>query len=113
VDDLIKPKRYEGRPFLRLVDSYILDAIGQLTDDQRDSLRRMEPKLQATFNLAGTWQQIVEAQLDILPSVPERIREFWAGYLEHERKLGHSVHPNEFAALFVLQNFPSITGDAH
>jgi hypothetical protein len=68
----------------------------------------METKLQKTFNSVGTWQKIVEEQMDFIPTIPESIRGFWAGYLEHEKLLGNSVCPNEFVVSFVSQNFPDI-----
>jgi hypothetical protein len=36
--------RYDGNPFLRLLDCCILDAIGELGGDQRETLAVLEPK---------------------------------------------------------------------
>ena len=35
--------RYEGKPFIRLVDCYVLDAIGHLDDAQEAQLIEMTP----------------------------------------------------------------------
>jgi hypothetical protein len=75
----ISPERYAGRPFLRLLDCYVLDTISQLDTDQSGALKDMETKLQKTFDSTGTWQQIEEEQMDFMPTVPEKIRAFWAG----------------------------------
>ena len=37
--------RYAGKPFLRLLECYVLAAIGELSDEQQATLRAMEPKL--------------------------------------------------------------------
>lgn len=42
--------RYEGRPLLRLVDCFVLDAIDQLDDAQRATLEALEPRLAKTFD---------------------------------------------------------------
>jgi len=46
-------KRYAGKPFLRLLDSYVLDAIGHLDADSAAALIRLEPKFHAAFNATG------------------------------------------------------------
>jgi hypothetical protein len=103
--------RYEGRPFLRLLDCYILAVIGELDAAQQDGLTQMQPKLQKTFNSSGTWIEIVEEQMDFMPTVPEKIREFWRGYREHVRGLGREAPPVEFVRHFVEQNFPHMLSD--
>ena len=37
--------RYEERPLTRLLECYVLAAIDQLDDGQRDTLQRTEPTL--------------------------------------------------------------------
>jgi len=51
--------RYAGKPFLRLIECYILGRIGELDGKQGAVLEGMTPKLRATYNRAGTWQNIV------------------------------------------------------
>ena len=100
--------RYDGKPFLRLLDSYVLDAIGQLTDGQREGLAVMEPKLNAVYNSSGSWQEMVRTQMDLPPSFPESIRKMWVGYLDAAKTQGLSVHPHEFVEQFVDENFPEV-----
>ena len=48
------PDRYEGRPFLKLVDSFVLDCMGELDASQAFLLDQMLPTLQATFDHRGS-----------------------------------------------------------
>jgi hypothetical protein len=94
----------------------VLDAIGQLEDAQRAALEEMEPWLAKTFASSGTWQEIVARQMEFSEQVPDKIRGFWLGYLDHAKALNRSVHPSEFVAEFIGQNFPDIappTLDVH
>lgn len=90
--------RHEGKPFLRLLDCYVLDAIGQLEDAQRAPLEKMEPWLEKTFASSGTWRQIVAQQMEFSEEVPDKIRHVWLGYLERASAQNRSVQPAEFVA---------------
>ncbi len=98
--------RYDGRPFLRLVDSYFLDVIGQLGDAGRLGLERIEPKLREVYNCPGSWQEIVREQLDFDVGIDDQVRIIWSGYLAAASAAGRSVSPNEFVEEFVSVNFP-------
>ena len=97
--------RYQSRPFLRLLDSYILDAIGQLGDEPRKGLETMQPRFAKIFGIDQPWQEIVRAQMELPDSLPEQIRMIWAGYLLHAQQQGQPVSPNEFVEQFVNENF--------
>ncbi len=98
--------RYVGKPFLRLLECYVLNAIGKLEADQVEALRRMEPKLGETYGMKGTWQQIVSAQMALPESLSGKIRTLWEGQLDIATTRGFAITPNEFAMAFVDQNFP-------
>jgi hypothetical protein len=97
--------RYEGRPFLRFLDCYVLDAIGALEDSQRRALEAIEPKLAASFNSTGTWQQMVAAQMEFPDSLPGKIRRIWENGTAKAIQLGYTVDPKEFTQQFVDTNF--------
>ena len=69
------PERYDGKPFLRLIDCYVLDSIGELDSGPRKTLRAMEPTLQAVYKRSGTWQEIVRSQVQ-LPSAQDVLAEW-------------------------------------
>ncbi|MFZ6647106.1 hypothetical protein ACO0LO_15385 [Undibacterium sp. TJN25] len=100
--------RYEGKPFLRLLECYILSAIGHLDEGQRAALQAMEPKLAGVYQTGGTWLEIVGDQMDFPETLPQKIREIWESNLAKARQSGMPVDPTEFAMAFVDQNFPDI-----
>lgn len=100
--------RYDGRPFLRLLDSYVLDAIGQLANEQQESLIAIQPTLAQLYGMSGTWQQIVAAQMDFPASFREDVQRIWGSYLESAKWQMLSVDPNEFVERFIEENFPDV-----
>lgn len=100
--------RYKAQPFLLLMDCYVLDAIGQLSPQQRAGLEKLEPKLQETFGVAGRWREVVEAQMGFMPTVALQIEMAWAAYQEHESSAGRNSSAGDFVRGFVAQNFPAL-----
>jgi hypothetical protein len=98
--------RYTGKPFLRLLECYVLNCIDQLDDSQRATLVKMEPKLSGVYKMNGSWLDIVNAQMEFPESLPGQIKDIWSKYLDQAKAQGMSVDPNEFAMSFVDQNFP-------
>ena len=96
--------RYEGRPFLRLIECLALDAIGALDDEQRATLEAMAPRLAETLGQQGTWQQIVAAQMHWGEGIEDAIREVWTRNSELARSEGIELTPDEFAMLFADAN---------
>lgn len=97
--------RYAGKPFLRLLECYVLSAIGQLDTQQEESLRRMEPKLANLYGTQGSWAEIVSAQMDFPATLPGQIKDIWEKGVLQARHQGLAVDPNEFAMAFVDKNF--------
>lgn len=98
-------ERYAGRPFLRLVDAYLLKCIGHLAEPQAASIRQMAPKLAATFGSSETqWERIVERQLGYSPEVVGKIQALWAGYREQADREGVPAEPAVFVYRFVTDN---------
>jgi hypothetical protein len=100
-------ERYENKPFLRLLECYVLFAIEQLDDQQQSTLRLMEPKLQSVYGTTGSWLEIVNVQMNFPDSFPDRIREIWNKNLAKFHESRTPVDPNKFAIEFVDQNFPA------
>lgn len=107
----IDSDRYKDRPLLRLLDCYILDAIGQLPAQQEEALKRLEPGLQEAFGSQGGWREIVEEHVGFLPSAAMQMEIVWAGYQEMQKEQGGEIVPAEFVRGFVAQNFPSLVED--
>lgn len=97
--------RYSGKPLLRLIECYVLDAAGQLDGQQRATLEAMEPKLHALYKSVGSWRQIVAEQMSLDESFDKQIRNFWQGYSSDALARGVAADANQFAMSFVDQNF--------
>jgi hypothetical protein len=103
--------RYQASPFLLLLDCYVLDAIGELAQQQREALEKLEPKLHATFGCGGSWREVVETQLGLMPTVAFDMEMAWAAYQEAMASAGGTSSAGEFVREFVAQNFPALLGD--
>ena len=99
--------RYEGKPLLRLLECYVLNAMGELTDDHRSALEKMQPMLLKIFGKTGTWDQIIAAEMEFPPTLPSRIKELWHKNMARISEVkGAMLDPEDFARLFVDENFP-------
>jgi hypothetical protein len=73
---------------LRLVECYVLDAIGKLGEQQARQLQDMTQRLRDVYDAEGSRQQIVAAQLAFPPDAAERLREMWAAAPADADRLG-------------------------
>jgi hypothetical protein len=96
--------RYEGKPLLRLLECYVLWAMGKLDDEQAKKLSEMEPKLQQVFKHHGNWREIVSAAVALPPNAPELIRAKWEENCKLEPRHPAILTPQEFAEAFVDTN---------
>jgi hypothetical protein len=89
--------RYDQRPFLRLLESYVLHALGALTEADRADLDAMTPKLQETFGRTGTWLEIVAAEMHFPVDCPATILLNWEANKKRASERGLRLHPQQFA----------------
>ena len=100
-------ERYEGKPFLRLLDSYILDTIGALDEANRKWLVEAEPYHREIFGAKGSWREIVETRMRFPEGMDATIREVWdKGRVRFREETGEDPDPVQFTMMFVDQNFP-------
>lgn len=74
--------RYDGKPLLRLLELYVLNAIGDLPQQVRQTLEKMAPKLQAIYGGNGKWHEAVAAAIHMPADMPTAIEDVWAKNLE-------------------------------
>jgi hypothetical protein len=102
----VDASRYEGKPFLRLLDAYVLWAIGALDDDTAARLKRMTPKLQETFKKPGaTWFEIVEGEMDFPETLPATLSSSWEKNARIAAERNEILDPVAFAHRTVDENF--------
>lgn len=78
---LTDPKRYQGKPLLRLLECYVLHAIGELTESQQRALREITPRLRELHGGVGEWPGLVEHAAGLSSELPEKIRALWQSNL--------------------------------
>ena len=96
--------RYDGKPLLRLLELYVLMAIDELPQADRQTLERMAPKLRAMYGGDGEWHEAVAAALRMPADMPAAIRDMWTRNLEIARANGVTLPPQMFAQMFVDEN---------
>lgn len=100
--------RYDGKPFLRLLDSYVLAAIGALDQANADWLTQAEPYFRETFGGAGTWREIVAGRMQFPAGMEAAIVNVWeTGRAQFLEQTGEEPDAVQFAHTFVDTNFPN------
>ena len=70
--------RYVDKPFLRLVDSYVLWSMHFLDEASEQRLEAMESKLNDTLAREGRrWFELVEDEMRLTPKARTKTREAW------------------------------------
>jgi hypothetical protein len=99
--------RYTGKPFLELLDSYVLDAIGHLDAARDAALTAREPDFRSTFGGEGDWRALVVQRMQFPDGMAGAIRELWEkGSAKFAAAQGYQPDPREFTRTFVDTNFP-------
>jgi len=96
--------RYAGKPFLRLIDCFVLKCIGELDASQESLLQQMAPKFQETFGISGTWDEIVSTQMNFPPEIETAIRNLWDKNQVIAMENGVTLTPKQFVEMFVRDN---------
>ena len=95
---------YESKPFLRLLEFYVLKAIDELPDSDRKKLELLEPKLQSVYRATGTWDQVIAKVMKFDQQMPAMIRATWIKNREASNKAGSLLSSQEFARVFAKLN---------
>jgi len=96
--------RYIGKPLLRILECYVLWAIGELGEQEERILQEMEPNLRKTFNQPGEWRDIVASVMELPKDMPELIRSCWAKNQEIAKQHNTTLTGQQFAETFVDNN---------
>jgi hypothetical protein len=95
--------------FRKLVDCYVMNAIGALDTSTAMLLQQMTPRLQEIYDHQGSWDEIVRHVLDLPVGIESRILELWNANKEKAASVGVTLSPKEFAVAFVDKH---ITGQS-
>ena len=89
---------------LRLLECYVLWAIGKLEIKDEETLCQMEPKLRQVFKQEGDWREIVPRVMSLPPNMPDLIRAKWDENLEIAKQRSATLSPQQFAEMFIDAN---------
>jgi hypothetical protein len=72
---MVSNPRYDGKPLLRLLDLYVLRAIGELPPDQEDGLKSMAPQVASSVRRRRTkaalgWGEMAAKAPDVHAAAP-------------------------------------------
>lgn len=104
-----KSERYRDRRFLRLLECYVLRAIGALSAEQARALELMTPKLRQVYRTDGEWFEIIEHVMDFPSDLPRKIVAVWEKNKQLAAQNGTQLEADSFAVMFVDANFPVST----
>ncbi len=97
--------RYDGKPLLRMLEFYVLSAIGELSQAEESTLVGMAPKLHALYGGGGAWHEAIAASMKMPPDMPSAIQRAWANNCEIAKANNLTLTPQRFAEMFVDENF--------
>jgi hypothetical protein len=100
-------KRYEDQPLLRLLECYVLWAIGALSEAEAATMRKMTAKLNQIYQSDGDWTDALAKAMDLPPNMPELIRGIWIKNQQIARANDTSLTPQQFSKMFVDDNWRS------
>src|SRR3974390_2361459 len=94
-------QRYAGKPFLRLLECFVLSAVGELTPEDAKKLLAMTPKLRDLYKRQGSWQEIIAGEMDLPADLPQHIKALWSENKQRAENSGMELPAEEFARSFV------------
>jgi hypothetical protein len=90
--------RYDERPLLRLIECYVLDAIGELDDADRRRLESVALNIgRALDSTADTWQGAIADTFELPPAYPDSLRDDWASNRAAAAAAGAELTSQAFA----------------
>ena len=93
--------RYKEDPFLRLVELYVLRAIGKLGYKEELAMIKLTPELQSIYDHQGQWFEIVEYVMEFPKGAANEITSEWKRALKQNK----SLQPEDFARSFTDELF--------
>ncbi len=101
---VIDTERYAGKPLLRLLELYVIWAVGLLPDEDAKRLTAMAPKLTDTFGGDGSWQDALAVTMQMPENMPDLIRDMWAKNQAIAASQNSTLDVQAFAEMFVDRN---------
>lgn len=97
--------RYQGKPLLRLLECYVLSAIGELPDADEHNLANMTPKLQQAYGAQGNWREIIAQVMQFPANMDSELQRMWIHNQHLAAQNGEGLLAEDFARLVAEDNF--------
>ena len=94
--------RYHGKPLIIVLENYVLHCVGALEPERYQVMQEL---VQRTFGGGADWKQTIRGVLHLEDGLDEHLRTMWRRNQEIAAANGAVLHPAEFAAMIVDQNF--------
>jgi hypothetical protein len=98
--------RYDGKPFLKFLEFYVLWAIGELPAADAETMLAMTPQLEQTYGALGRWPDVIAKAMSFPPGMASAIRATWAKNTQIAARANTTLSPEAFARMFVDSNIP-------
>jgi hypothetical protein len=90
--------RYEGKPLLKLIESYALAVIGELPEGSDDAVRLVVQRVWECDD--EDWMSTLRRELAWGTAIDDTIRENWLAYRKAAKSAGVANSALEFAKIF-------------
>jgi len=97
-------ERYKDKPFLLMLEAYVLDAIGELPGPMEQFTKTVSGKV---FG-GGDWRKRLREEVGLDKSLNEQLKQLWKENLKIAQEKGAVLVPQEFAQALVEANFSQI-----
>jgi hypothetical protein len=97
-------ERYKDKPFLLMLESYVMDAIGQLPPAMEQLTKSMSRKL---FG-AGDWRTRLREEVGFDKSLDAQLAQLWKENQQIAKEKGATLEAQDFAQALVEANFSQI-----
>ena len=94
--------RYQGRPLLLILDNYVLDCIGHLSEEFCAGMAKV---VSHVFEGSDDWKATVRRELRFEDAMDAHLLELWERNQELAREHGEHLAPLDFARAVVDKNF--------
>ena len=97
-------ERYKDKPFLLMLEAYVLDAIGELPP----SMEQLTKMVSGKFFGAGDWRKRLREEVGLDKSLNEQLKQLWQENQAIAKEKGVELVAQEFAQALVEANFSQI-----
>src|SRR5687767_7461364 len=97
-------ERYKDKPFLLMLESYVLDAIGELPQHMEQLAKSVSSKL---FG-GGDWRRRLREEVGFDKSLNEQLKQLWKENQQIAKEKGAELLAQDFAQVLVEANFSQI-----